>query len=1359
MEKNEILDNLIVGRVKPYIYAFSTKSIPNYLKIGDTYRPVKVRLNEWRKYYPDLKEEYEEEAIINKDVFFRDYAIHKYVQEELGKSRLEEKNLKGDIYYSNEFFENATTRDVKQAIKDIKESYKKNDNKYQFYDASTNLPEKFHYQRENKEWDLRPNQKEAIDNFIKAKNNGRKNLLMYAVMRFGKSFTSMMCAKEMNAKLVVVVSAKADVKEEWQKTVETPKNFDGYEFLTTDDLLRNNDEITNRLKSNKKIVVFLTLQDLQGKLIKEKHKDIFRNKINLLIVDETHFGARAEKYGEILKNSKYEKDIKDKHQKEYSTINELDNDIKILDVDITLHLSGTPYRILMGSEFEKQDIISYCQFSDIVKEQEKWDEQYFEKIESGKINLDTQKPYQIWDNPYFGFPQMIRFAFNPSKKAKEKLREYKSNGYTYAFSALFKPKSIKKVDDNSHQKFINEQEILELLEVIDGSKKDENVLGFLNYDKIKQGEMCRHIVCVLPYCASCDALEQLIISNKEKFKNLNEYEIINISGVDNPNQYKNIKQIKDKIRDCENNNKKTLTLTVNRMLTGSTVEEWDTMIYLKDTASPQEYDQAIFRLQNQYIKKYIDSNGDVIKYNMKPQTLLVDFDPYRMFVLQEKKALIYNVNSEEIGNSILKEKLENELKVSPIISMNNNKIIEITPTDIMEVISEYSRNRGVLEETNDIPVDLTLLNYEEIRKIIEKQGEIGSKQGIFVDNTEDEGNELEIPEENDDIQTNDEEYIEDEENLQDDEKKELNDPVKQFRTYYAKILFYAFLTESKVISIDEIIKTIENDDENKKLAQNLGLDSKVLASIKKHMNWSILNQLEYKVQNINSLPKDITIEPIERAQIAVNKFNKLSDSEIVTPDNICYDMINLITKEEFSRIVENKGKFLDIASTMGEFSVAIYERAIRENNNIDMSDRIYTIPTSSVAYEFTKKIYKILGLNIDNIAKKFNTYDFLKIRENKKVKYDTIKKYLLQNKKFSEIELSENIFFKEGDDKMKFNVIVGNPPYQLKGGSGGNNDALIFQHFANIAEKLKPEYISLIIPSRWFSGGRDNLVGDFRNKMLNNRKLEKMVVYSDASKIFDNVEIKGGVCYYLINSKYEGDCTYTLYQDNRKEMSVRKLNDFDILIREPKIEEIVKKVINNSTEKQTVEGMISNDTPFGIGSNPRSGKKYSINVFDNSTSAHNTKLFFIEKQKRKIEYVSKNEITKNLDDIDKYKVFIPANAGSGNDPYIIGKPEIADKNSVCSQSYLYSAFETEEEAKNFVKYMKTKFFRILVKAAKITQGASSKVYRFVPKQDFSNYSDINWNMEIQEINNQLGEKYRIKLDEMQYIDETIKTLD
>ena len=186
------------------------------------------------------------------------------------------------------------------------------------------------------------------------------------------------------------------------------------------------------------------------------------------------------------------------------TLEELENSLKVFIAKIRLHLSGTPYRILMGSEFTDEDIIAFYQFTDIADDQQKWDEE--------NLNKDDVKE---WDNPYYGFPQMIRFAFNPNESSRKKMEDLKNNGITYAFSALFRPKSIRKdTVQNLHKKFEHESEILDLLEVIDGSKNDENLLGFLDYDKIKKGNMCRHIVCVLPFRASCDALENLIIENK-----------------------------------------------------------------------------------------------------------------------------------------------------------------------------------------------------------------------------------------------------------------------------------------------------------------------------------------------------------------------------------------------------------------------------------------------------------------------------------------------------------------------------------------------------------------------------------------------------------------------------------------------------------------------------------------------------------------------------------------------------------------------------------------------------------------------------------------------------------------------------
>ena len=398
---------------------------------------------------------------------------------------------------------------------------------------------------------------------------------------------------------------------EWKKTVEEIKNFEGFDFVDSDLLKRNPDVVSEILGKGHRPVVFLTLQDLSGNTIKTKHQEIFSRQWDMLLIDETHFGARAEEYGKVLRGNKRVLDS----ERKYADVSDdyTDNEeLKLLRSKVCIHLSGTPYRILMGSEFQKEDIIAFYQFSDIVKDKEKWD--------AAHIDADD---YNEWDNPYYGFPQMIRFAFNVNESSMRRLEQLKKDKVEYALNELLSPLSTFKDEKRLHLKFRYEAEVLDLLRAIDGSKEDGNLLGFLDDERIKKGKLCRHIVCVLPYRASCDAFETLVKEHQYEFRNLGQYEILNISGVENESLFKEVRDVKDRIEQIEKDGKKTITLTVNRMLTGTTVEQWDTMIFLKDTASPQEYDQAIFRLQNQYIRKYKNDKGEVIKYNLKSATYRV----------------------------------------------------------------------------------------------------------------------------------------------------------------------------------------------------------------------------------------------------------------------------------------------------------------------------------------------------------------------------------------------------------------------------------------------------------------------------------------------------------------------------------------------------------------------------------------------------------------------------------------------------------------------------------------------------------------------------------------------------------------
>ncbi len=193
-----VADIIIYGRVKPHIYAFETNTVPNYLKVGDTYRPVSIRLDEWRKLgYIHLEKIYDSDALIDDNTYFRDYAVHQHltyvqhVQQITDSERQELSKKNNNLHISVEFFRNATKNNVSLAISAIKESFAKGENRYTFYDTIIpNAIVETEYER-TESWKPRRNQEEVINNFVEAYKAGRRNLLMFAVMRFGKSFTAL----------------------------------------------------------------------------------------------------------------------------------------------------------------------------------------------------------------------------------------------------------------------------------------------------------------------------------------------------------------------------------------------------------------------------------------------------------------------------------------------------------------------------------------------------------------------------------------------------------------------------------------------------------------------------------------------------------------------------------------------------------------------------------------------------------------------------------------------------------------------------------------------------------------------------------------------------------------------------------------------------------------------------------------------------------------------------------------------------------------------------------------------------------------------------------------------------------------
>ena len=973
---------------------------------------------------------------------------------------------------------------------------------------------------------------------------------------------------------------------------------------------------------------------------------------------------------------------------------------------------------------------------------------------------------------------MVRFAFNLNESSMSKIKELEEQGYSYHLSALFAPMSIEKDEEDKYKKFEYENEILDFLQSIDGAKNDRNVLSFLDNKRIKEGKLCRHMVMVMPYCASCDAMEKLINDNKDALKNLSDYEIINISGLNS--QYTKIQEVKSKIATCESEDKKTITLTVNRMLTGCTVPQWDTMIFLKDTASPQDYDQAIFRLQSQYVVEYegkeiVDGQEvkKVIKKDMKPQTLLVDFNPQRMFYLQETKSRINNINTADGGNDESEERIKRDLEVSPIIHISENKLVEVTPTDILKAVSEYSTNRGITEAANDIIVDENLINFDNVKNVIDKEFEIGSGKG-FAEQAYS-GDETDLDE--DDIHTNgetDETHNDNHETKQDtntgksqEKETDIKVFVKKCRSYYRRILFYAFLSkgEKEIKNLNAVIESLSNS-ENERIFNNLGMNKDFVGFLKSNMSGAALRSLDNKIYDLYRLSHEYENsddDPIKRATTAIQRFGKISDSEVVTPQRIAKEMIDLIPEEDFKKVFENGNKFLDVASKMGEFAVAIYRRA--ESLGIpkeSIKNSIYSIPTSSIAYEFTRFVYEKLDLNEENLAERFNSYELLDFAdENEKADYKSVIKFLKQNKPFKSIKPHKEI--SGGDEVVNFDVIVGNPPYQENIGSQSNRSLSkqLFPTMMQLAITINPKYLTMITPSRWFTGNaQDRSFVKLREFVREHNHFRKITNFLNSSEVFDGVSVPGGVNYFLYEPNYSGTITFKEIQQKTETCVERPLfeDGLEVILPMNRMISILQKV--RASDFVSMEEIVTGRNPFGIPANDADLNKEMVEAQDES---HEISILCAYE---KIQFVSRELITRNSSLCDHWKVFTSKmNGGAGTlldgkQVAILGRTFVMGPGSICSNTLLaVGDFDNQTEAENLNKYMNTKFFRFMLGIKKIAQVLTSNIYSFVPQQNFKNNSDITWANGLSDIDKQLYAKYGLEEDEITFIESMIKPME
>ncbi len=1371
---NEV-ENLIEVRSEPHIYVFSTNTIPNYVKVGDTFRPISTRLGEWKEIYKDLQRlfpninsEIEALAKVNDDIYFRDYAIHTYLTNNnyrrLTKEELE-KEIGENIYFSNEFFKGVSVDVVKKGIQEVKDGYESKNPNYNYYKIADKHTIDTHWNND-KDWKLRDNQSVVVDNFCD-KVETEKELLMYAVMRFGKSFTAISCAKAKNYKKVLVVSAKADVATEWKKTVEMPKCFSEYAFLYDRNFVNNPNIISDVLNDNSDefkgknaVVVFLTLQNLigkdsDGKNIKKKLEKIYATTFDMIIVDETHYGAWAESYGKPLNKEEEDEKVIKEGLKELEKFNK---ESTKLTANVRLHLSGTPYNLLYENKFTQKNIIATCQFSDILRDKEKWYEIHKKDIDAGVNNPETGLPYEEYDNPYYGFPKMLRFAFNLPEEIQANLLKDKQK---YTLNDLL---LTNKQDDT---KFLHEEDVLKLLKVIDGKETDSRVLSFLNVPKIKDNDVCKHIVMVLPYKYSCDAMDSLLNANKNDFINLKNYKVLNITGHKSPSELDSVEKVKEEITRCEKAGIKTITLTVNKMLTGVTVPEWDTMIMLKNTKSAQEYDQAVFRIQNQYVKEIETSDSDgnkrIAKIDMKPQTILVDFDPIRMFEIQGLSTrIVSDINHQDID---LDEALKTELKFFPIITNNATGLVQVTPTNIVEVIANYNKNISILEASEKAVLDEEMLLDASILEYIKKQSDKGISSGLSGNMHEsDDKSKVDVPKDDDDTggNTNGDGASNNGNQNQGDNSvsnKEIKELREKYRKCIARLMFYTFLTKTNISSIKDVVRSVEEVSEyqqdNIRIFDNLELDLPFLKAHIEKCRKSFSFDIDSLLEQANLLSKDESLTKEEQVKNALARFSRISESEIVTPTWLCDKMYGTIGADNLLSIISNDGKILDIASKTAEFTVALYQ-LLKDKVELDkIKESIYCIPTSKITYEFTRKIYEILNFPLDHIScPPFTSYGLL---EYKKKDSNGNKTNELD---YEEIcKLIKEKFSKEGENEVKFEAIVGNPPYQENISNAEDNSSLgkqIFPSFVRLSIALNSKVVSLITPSRWFTGdAQDKSFLKLREFFSKNNHISHIKTYPTTKDVFASVVIKGGVNFFVYEKDYSGLVKFTATKDKQETISEERPlfeKGYDIVFKSKNDYQITKKVA--AKEFVSMETITTGRNAFGVIGKPESLKKQTKNDFFNNA----VKVYCKDGETR---WIEQEKIKKGTDLVDKYKVFISKSAGDpDNDFKVIGKAFVGEKHSICTDTYFpVGNFDSQEEAINLCKYFSTKFLRFLVNVLKSSQNVTQIVYRFVPIQDFTANSDIDWSKSIPEIDKQLYVKYNLTEEEISFIESMIKPME
>ena len=1204
---------------------------------------------------------------------------------------------------------------------------------------------------------LRKEQEEAIKVAQESFKSG-KICLWNAKMRFGKTITALELVKRNSQYTKVLIATHRPVVgsgwyEDYKKLFpfEIVENFlfkkhkDGSVLYDFDDLRidkENDQQIEQWVKSKEQFIYFASVQDLRGSKIVggtfDKNKNVFATKWDLVIIDEAHEGWETD-WGKKVK----EELTKHSHTK-------------------VLYLSGTPFNIL--DQFDTTTTFTW----DYTQEQEA-------KLNWGKEHGDDHNPYDC-------LPKLHMRVFDIGETFSE-FAITELDGKYFSFSEFFRTKQD---FDKEEFTFVHEKSVEKFLNLLLG-KTGNSHKNMFPFSTEEFRSIFKHTLWMLPGVKEAKALSKMLKRNPV-FK---EFAIANVAGDgDEEDGYLEALQ---KVRETIDAYPYTITLSCGKLTTGVTVPEWTGVFMLSGSSktSPASYLQTIFRVQS----------PGTIDGKQKTDAYVFDFAPDRTLKVIASAAAHTSKTSNKgmkvkLSEEQTRENIERFLSFCPVLEMNTVQTITYDVNFLIKQLKSYYAEKALRTGFEDSSIynnqllltldDNALKQFENLKKIVgTKNVNTGIDIGITTTGLDGDGKPKDsttrtkptkvplTPEQLEQLRL----------------KREANErrqkAISILRSISIRIPLLIYGANVKVddqIRVGDLIKLV--DDVSWEEFMPKGVTKELFSQYIKYYDEDVFIEAGLRIRRI--LQQANEQEPTVRVQQLTKLFSwfKNPDKEtVLTPWRVvnmhlsqtiggyCFFSAKTYDKEIDNpvfcpangvarRIFFPRARILEINSKTGLYPLYIAYSMFRTHpqyKKIDDSklwkevlrNNIFVICKTPMALQITKRTLGGFG-------------DF----ETNVIYIEDLIAKAKDNLKKLNIEISNQFGF--GGNEMKFDAIVGNPPYQMLDGGAAASATPVYNSFVDLSKYINPNFVSMIIPSRWMTGGKG--LDDFRDSMIHDRRFKVLHDFADSTDCFSSVDIKGGVCFFLWGSNHNDKCKCYRHTIDGIDYSCRYLveGEDEIFIRESMLVSVKEKV--ETLKEESFSTIVSARKPYALAAETmRNAKKFGLPEFSAKKIPGGYRVLgLLDNQRRGYKYIPKNypldEIKKGSDKynkgFDKYKVFIAEAYGCGALGEIPSTPVLSTPGDLCTETFLQlGPFNTEIEAKNLISYIRTKFFRALVGIIKQTQHTTQKVYKYVPLQDFTPNSDIDWSKSIPEIDQQLYKKYNLSQGEIDFIESKVKPME